>query len=454
MGILKKVEMPKPDQDLRIDRSHELYDFAKLYIPGGVSASARANAALGHPLYISRGDGAKIYDINGREYIDMCMSHGASLLGHNHPSIKAAVSQALELGIICAYETEYHSALAKRITEMVPCAEMVRFAGSGTETIMHALRLARTATGREKIIKFEGHFHGYSDDLNYSVAPPLNDDGPNANLLPYPQSAGMAKTLADNLIIVPFNDFETLEKAFAEHGQDVAALIMEPINYDAGCIIPKPGFIHHCRELCDQHDVLLFFDEVLTAFRLSTGGAQSYLNVIPDLCVLGKAFGGGMPISAIAGKREVMMHFRPEGESEHSGTYLSHLTTVLAAQAALEIFAKPDFYDNLNRIGDIFYPGFQEIIDSSGLPAQLQFSGPRFGIYFGVTQEVTNYREAAKQNHEMLLKFISGCIDRGIYFHISPHHGFSSAHTEEDINRTLEGIDGAMAEVKDTFSNG
>ena len=309
-------------------------------------------------------------------------------------------------------------------------------------------------TGREKIIKFEGHFHGYSDDLNYSVAPPLDKAGPEENPLPYPQSTGMAKHLTDNLIVVPFNDFAALENAFSEHGQEVAALIMEPINYDAGCIVPKLGFIQSCRDLCDQHAVLLFFDEVLTAFRMSNGGAQKYLNITPDLCVLGKAFGGGMPISAIAGKREVMMHFRPVGESEHSGTYLSHLTTVLAAQAALDIYAEPDFYDNLNRIGDKFYTGFQEIIDRSSLPAQLQYAGPRFGIYFGVTHEVTNYREAANQNHEMLLKFIAGCINRGVYFHVSPHHGFSSAHTEEDIDRSLEGIEGAMSEVKDAFPNG
>ena len=446
--------MPKLVQESQTDRSHNLYNFAKLYLPGGVSASARANRALGHPLYIAHGDGAKIYDINGREYIDVCMSHGASLIGHNHPLIKAAVTRALELGIICAYETEYHSALAKHITEMVPCAEMVRFAGSGTETIIHALRLTRTAPRREKVIKFEGHFHGYSDDLNYSVTPPLNEMDTTQDLLPYPQSTGMAKTLADKLIVVPFNDFDALEKVFIEQGQEIATLIMEPINYDAGCIIPKPGFLQHCRDLCDKHNVLLFFDEVLTAFRLSAGGAQSYLNVLPDLCVLGKAFGGGMPISAIAGKREVMMHFRPEGESEHSGTYLSHLTTVLAAQKALEIYSEPNFYDRLTRTGNKFYTGFQQIINRSGLSVRLQYAGPRFGIYFGITNEVTNYREAARQNQEMLLTFIKGCIKRGIYFHVSPHHGFSSAHTDSDLDRSLHGIEGAITDVKETFSKG
>lgn len=434
-----------------MDSAKKLYDVARCYLPGGVSASARANKAIGHPFYVSRGDGSRVYDLDGREYIDMCMSHGASLLGHNHPKIKAAVAQALELGTICSYETEYHSALAKRITELVPCAEMVRFAGSGTETIMHALRLVRTVTGREKIIKFEGHFHGYSDAVNYSVAPPVDKAGPPANPGPYPQSSGMPSILKDLVIVVPFNDPVALEAAFAKHGHEAATLIMEPVNYDSGCIIPQSGFVQLCRDLCNRYGVLLFFDEVLTAFRMAAGGAQEYLGVVPDLCVLGKAFGAGMPISAIAGKREIMMQLRPEGQSECSGTYLAHLTAVLAALAALDEYSKPGFYERLDSIGQRFYSGFQEIIDRSGVPMRLQYVGPRFGMYFGIKDEVTNYREAAQQNHAMLLKFIAACIDRGVYFHVSPHHGFSSAHTEADIDRALEAIEGAMSDVKQAF---
>lgn len=419
----------------------ELYEFARNYLPGGVCASARTNAALGHPVYISRGDGPYIYDLEGHQYIDLSVSHGASLLGHNHPKISAAVSKALEMGIICSYETPYHSTLAKKISEVVPCAEMVRFAGTGTETIMHGLRLARAATGREKVIKFEGHFHGYSDNLFFSSAPPADQAGPPDHPIAYPQSAGMPCQSGKDIIIVPFNNPDALEKAFTEHGHETATLILEPVNYDSGCIIPQPGFLHLCRELCDQYGVLLFFDEVLTAFRVALGGAQELFGVTPDLCVMGKAIGAGMPISALAGKREIMLHLRPEGESEMSGTYLGHLTGVMSALAALEEYSKKDFYPHLDAIGQQFYSGFQSIIDNSNVPVLLQYIGPRFGLYFGLTEEVTNYRQAALQDRQLLLRFIEGCMERGVYFHVSPHHGFSAAHTEADVMRALDVID-------------
>jgi len=310
---------------------------------------------------------------------------------------------------------------------------------------------SRTVTGREKIIKFEGHFHGYSDYVYYSTAPPLGKAGPSAMPIPYPQSSGIPANLKDLVVVVPFNDPIALEAAFAKHGHEAATLIMEPINYDSGCIIPRPGFVQLCQDLCDRYGVLLLFDEVLTAFRMAPGGAQDYLGVVPDLCVLGKALGAGMPISAIAGRRKIMMHLRPEGESEHSGTYVAHLTTVLAALAALEEYSQPGFYEHLDAAGQRFYTGFQKIIDRSGVPVQLQYVGPRFGMYFRVRSEVTDYRQAAAQDKEMLYKFIAACIDRGVYFHVSPHHGFSSAHTDADINGALEAIERAMSDVKQAF---
>lgn len=424
-----------------------LYEEAQRYLVGGVCATARANSALGHPLYVARGDGARIVDVEGREYIDLCMSHGASLLGHNHPRIKAAVAQALDLGIICSCETEHHVALARRVTELVPCAELVRFAGSGTETVMHALRLARSATGRDKIIKFEGHFHGYADALNFSAAPPLDQAGPADAPLAYPESSGIPASVRGDIVIIPFNDEAALEATFATHGREAAALLLEPINYDQGCILPKPGFLQHCRELCDRHGVILFFDEVLTAFRVAPGGAQQYLGVTPDLCVLGKAFGGGTPISAVAGKREIMQHLRPLGRSEMSGTYLAHLTTVLAALAALEEYSRPGFYDRLNAVGEHFYTGFQEIIDGRGVPLRLQHVGPRFGLYFGIRDEVTNYRQAARKDRVLEHAFIAGCYRRGVYFAVSPHHGFSAAHTQADMDRVLNAIDETLEEI-------
>lgn len=425
-----------------------LYQSAQQVLPGGVSASARANRAIGHPFYVRNGDGPYIYDLEGRQYVDLCMSHGASLLGHNHPKIKAAVQHALELGVICSYETEYQVALARKITEMVPCAEMVRFAGSGTETIMHALRLARAVSGREKIIKFEGHFHGYSDDIYFSSATPLEQAGPDRHPVVFPQSAGIPAGNAERVIVVPFNEPHALLAAFEAHAEEAAALILEPVNYDSGCILPQPGFLQLCRELCDRFGVLLFFDEVLTAFRTAPGGAQQAFGVTPDLAVLGKALGGGMPISAIAGSRSVMQGLRPSGQSEHSGTYLAHLTAVLGALAALEEYSRPDFYTHLDELGRRFYSDLETIIARSGVPARLQYSGARFGIFFGITGEVTNYRQAACQNLALFDRFAAGCIRRGVYVHVSPHHGFSAAHSERDLDQALTAIEASFRELK------
>ena len=424
------------------------FQVASQVLPGGVCASARANAAIGHPFYVSRGDGAYLYDLQGRQYIDMCTSHGASLLGHNHPAIKAAVGTALDLGILCACETVHQSRLAQRVGELVPCAEMVRFAGSGTETVMHGLRLARCATGRDKFIKFEGHFHGYADALNFSVMPPLDQAGPAHEPLPYAESGGVPATTRDDVIVLPFNDPPALAAAFAAHGDQVAALLMEPVNYDQGCIEPLPGFAQLCRELCQRHGALLFFDEVLTAFRMAPGGAQQYLGVTPDLCVLGKAFGAGMPISALAGRRSVMRHLKPLGESQMSGTYLAHLTGVLAAQAALTVYGSPGFYDRLDALCAPFYRDFQALIERSGVTLRLQFLGPRFGLYFGVRDPVTNYRQAALKDHAAEQVFIRACFEQGVYFQPAAHHGFSAVHGARDMARVLLAIEGALAEVR------
>lgn len=431
-----------------MDQAEKLYEFAQQVLPGGVCASARYNAAIERPFFISRGSGAYVYDLDGKEYVDMCMSHGASLLGHNPARLRDAVIKALDMGIICAYETEYHSLLAKKLSEIIPCAEMSRFSGSGTETLMHAIRLARTATGRQKILKIEGHFHGYADELNFSWAPPLDQAGPADAPVAYPQSSGIPPSLADDIIVVPFNEPELLEWAFTQHHEEIAVLVLEPINYDAGCLLPEEGYIQKCRQLCDEFGVILFFDEVLTAFRVALGGAQEYFKVTPDLCVLGKAFGAGMPISAISGKREIMSHMRPLGTSEHSGTYLAHLTAVLAALAALEEYGQPGFYERLNATSERFYSAFQQLIDQSGLPIRLQYAGPRFGMHFGIDYPLRRYRDTVARNTSMEKTFVRGCIDRGVYFHWALHHGFSSAHTENDLDRVLDVIQYALGDVQ------
>jgi glutamate-1-semialdehyde 2,1-aminomutase len=431
-----------------MSRAETLFASASRYLPGGVCASARANAALERPFFVSRGDGALLYDLDGRPYIDMCTSHGASLLGHNHAGIKAAVQSALELGILCANETGQATQLAKRISELVPCAQMVRFAGSGTETVMHGLRLARSATGRNRFIKFEGHFHGYADALNFSVMPPLDQAGPAGAPWPYPESSGMPQDAGRDVVVVPFNDPAALEAAFAAHGDTIAALLMEPVNYDQGCIEPLPGFARLCRRLCDRHGALLFFDEVLTACRFAPGGAQQALGVTPDLCVLGKAIGGGMPISVLAGSRDVMCHLKPLGRSQMSGTYLAHPTAVAAALAALEAYTAPGYYERLDAVCRQFYAGFEQVIARSGVVLRMQALGPRFGLYFGVTAPVTNYRHAAAKDAASELLFIRGCFERGVFFQPSAHHGFSSAHTVEQLGQVLHVVEGALADVR------
>ncbi len=432
-----------PSPDLALAQ----FALASRYLPGGVCASARSNKAIGHPFFVSRGDGAYLYDLQERPYLDMSTSHGASLLGHNHPRLKAAVQQALDMGIVCSAETVHHARLAQRIVELVPCAEMVRFGGSGTETVMHGLRLARCVTGREKLIKFEGHFHGYSDALNYSVMPPLERAGPSRTPTPYAESDGVPRNTREHVIVVPFNDPDALEAAFTEHGHTVAALLLEPINYDQGCVMPQPGFLELCRDLCDRHGSLLFFDEVLTAFRVALGGAQQLLGVTPDLCVLGKAFGAGMPISALAGRRAVMAHLQPVGQSQMSGTYLAHPTAVLAATAALEAYAAPGFYDRLAETCAHFYAGFEEIIARSGVRVRLQYCGPRFGLYFGVGGQVDNYRQAAARDLAAELQFVRGCFDRGVYFQPAAHHGFSAVHGRADLDKALAAVAGALDDM-------
>ena len=444
--MLDANDQAEPDPALALALAQ--FALASRYLPGGVCASARRNAAIGHPFFVSRGAGAYLYDLQGRPYIDMSVSHGASLLGHGHPAVIAAVRQALDMGIVCSAETVHHAHLARRITELVPCAEMVRFGGSGTETVMHGLRLARCATGREKLIKFEGHFHGYADALNFSVMPPLDLAGPARTPTPYVESAGVPRNTSEHVIVLPFNDPAALQAAFLTHGNDVAALLMEPINYDQGCVMPQPGFLALCRQLCDRHGSVLFFDEVLTAFRTGPGGAQQHLGVTPDLCVLGKAFGAGMPISALAGKRAIMEHLQPLGASQMSGTYLAHLTAVLAALAALETYSSPGFYDRLDDLCQYFYRGFQAAIDRSGVVVRLQFAGPRFGLYFGVPGAVDNYRAAAARNAGAELCFIRACFARGVYFQPAAHHGFSAVHSRTDMDKVLSAIEAALSEVR------
>lgn len=427
---------------------HEaLYAIAQAVLPGGVSSSIRYNKALGRPFYVARGEGAYIYDLEGREYVDLLTSHGATILGHNHPGIRAAIEEALRCGIVCSLETPAQSRVAAALAEMVPCVDMVRFTCSGTEATMHAIRLAREYTGREKIIKFDGHFHGFHDYVmwNYggwSPAGAVEASGPAGAPRPVVRSGGIPAGIADYVLVLPPNDLEAVRRALWLHGHEIAAVILEPIHYNAGCIVPPKEYLHGLRELTREYGVVLIFDEILSAFRTGPGCAQAYFNVVPDLCTIGKCVAGGTPLSVFGGRREIMEHLRPLGNAEHSGTYNGHLIPIMAAEVCLREIRKPGFYDHLYALAGRLYDGMNAIFQRHGLPARCQGLGARFGLYFGFTEEVRTYRETEKQDTALGLRFFKGMAERGVYFCDGGgkpmHHGFSAAHTLADMDRVLQ----------------
>lgn len=430
-----------------MDLQAALFAEAQHYLVGGVCSSARMHPALGRPFYVSRGDGSKLYDLEGREYIDLCTSYGAALLGHNHPAVNAALLQGIKMGTICAYETPDHARLAKKVCEMVPCLELVRFTGSGTETTMHAIRAAREFTGKSVIVKFEGHFHGYHDALQFNWWPLVEQVPAGQPRPPVRESGGMPPGLEEHLLVLPFNDFAALE-VLEQRKDDLAAVILEPINYNSGCICPAPGYLEALRQITVEHGIVLIFDEILSGFRTGPDCAQGYYGVTPDLCTLGKCLGGGVPLSAFGGRRDIMECVTPLGRATHSGTYNGHLLAILAGLAALEAYSQPDFYPHLEALADRLYPGLQEVFDEAGVPARVQGLGARFYIYFGLDEEVTTYAQACRRDRELERRFWSAAIRQGVYFHAGLHYGFSAAHTLEDIERVLEACAAAAREVR------
>ena len=277
---------------------------------------------------------------------------------------------------------------------------------------MHCLRLARAFTGRSKILKIEGHFHGYHDQVMFSIGTPADQLASEAAPARYPGSAGIPPGLDQHLVLVPYNRTDLLERAFEQHGDELAALICEPVYYNAGCVLPKPDFLAAMRRLTQEHGALLVFDEVLSAFRMAPGGAQEYLQVTPDLCTLGKAVGGGFPLSVFGGRRDIMQHLMPEGTCQHSGTYNGHPVCVAAGLAAVTAYRQPGFYEHINAVAERLYAGLNALLARHQIPGRVQGLGARFGIYFGVTDEVHSYRDAVRHDREKMLQFVAAAIDQ------------------------------------------
>lgn len=433
---------------LALEKTRALYERARRVMPGGVNASARLDPALGHPMFFREGKGAYLYDVDGHRYIDYCISHGASLLGHGHPAIVEAVQKALEMGVLLACETEIQIEVAEQLLGMFPGAEMLRYTCSGTETTWHALRVARAYTGRWGVVKFEGHYHGVNDTVGYSHWPDLRIAGPPGGPRPVADSAGIPPANSDLITILPFNDVGALERCLRGKADELAAVILEPINYDSGGIRPMPEFLRALRELTQELGIVLIFDEVLSGFRLRAGAALGDTGITPDMTVLGKAVGGGMPISVFMGKREIMETCTPVGPAVHSGTYIAPPVLVMAIGAFLREVSKPGFYEHLTALGDRLYAGMREIFPRHGIEVWVQGVGSRFGLFFGLREEPRGYRDMAGQDMDTMGRFHLACLRRGIYLHhISPHHGYSSAHTLSDIEETLEVMDQAAGEI-------
>ncbi|NLV75273.1 MAG: aspartate aminotransferase family protein [Chloroflexi bacterium] len=428
--------------------SRALWERASRVMPGGVNASARYNAALGHALYFERGEGAYLYDRDGRRYIDLLTSHGASLLGHGHPAVVKAAEAALTRGILAAYETELQVRTAEKTLALFPGAEMMRYTCSGTETTWHALRIARAFTGKIGVVKFEGHYHGVNDTVGFSHWPKVAEAGAAESPVPVADSAGIPPYAADYLTVLPFNDAAALERTLREKADTLAALIMEPVNYDSCGICAQPEFLRLVRELTRELGIVLIFDEILSGFRVGPGGAMASTGIYPDMTCLGKAYGGGLPLSAILGTREIMMMCTPVGPALQSGTYNAPPLLVAGAEAFLDTIAAPDFYPHLNELAERLYGGMREVFARRGIRAWVQGVGARFGLLFGLEREPLNYRDIAAQDWEMARRFHLACLKRGVYIMFkSPHHGFSSAHTLADIDLTLDVMDDAAAEI-------
>ena len=428
-----------------MSRVVDQYKRACSSLAGGVSSSTRLNHALGHAMLFDRAAGCRLWDLDGNEYIDLCCSHGATLLGHGDARIREAVERTLDRGAACSYENELHAELAELLCETVPCLERVRFTGAGTEATMHCIRLARAFTGRTKLVRFEGNFHGYHDQVMWAAAGEPGQTEP--PLIPI--STGVTPGMDQHLIQIPYNRPDLLEQVFDRHGDEIAAVICEAVYYNAGCVLPTDEFAAAMRRLTTKHGALLIFDEILSAFRMGAGGAQEYLGVTPDLCTIGKAVGGGYPLSVFGGRAEIMRRLMPEGDCQHSGTYNGHCVSVAAAGAAVRAFREPDFYPHIQAISERLCTGISELFAKHRVPGRVQWLGARFGIYFGIPHEVRDYADAQKHDREMMLRFIAAAIANGVYFHDygggAVHHGFCGAMQESDVDEALSRLDAAIA---------
>jgi glutamate-1-semialdehyde 2,1-aminomutase len=410
-----------------------LFTEACKYIPGGVNSPVRAFRGVGgEPVFFARAKGARVWSADGREFIDYVGSWGPMILGHAHPDVIGAVQRTAEHGLSFGAPTEIETTVARKLIELVPSIELVRMCSSGTEATMSAIRLARGFTGRNKIVKFEGCYHGHSDSL-------LVKAGSGMLTLGVPTSPGVPPELAAHTITLSYNDAAQVRAAFAEIGAEIACVIVEPVAGNMNCIPPLPGFLEALREECTRHGAVLIFDEVMTGFRVAKGGAQALYGVRPDLTTLGKIVGGGMPVGAFGGRRDIMERIAPLGPVYQAGTLSGNPVAMAAGLATLEGLDAPGFHERLAASTDRLVNGLAQAAARAGIPLATNHVCGMFGFFFTSAKQVTSYAEATACDVERFKRFFHGMLEEGIYLAPSAFEaGFiSAAHTDADIDATV-----------------
>ncbi len=433
---------------MKIERSRELFAEAQRYIPGGVNSPVRAFRAVGgQPLFITRGKGSHLYDADGNEYIDYVLSWGPLILGHAHPRVVAALKEAVERGTSYGAPTELETELAKLIKEAMPAVEMVRFVNSGTEATMSALRLARAYTGRDKIMKFEGCYHGHADML-------LVQAGSGVSTLGLPDSPGVPRATVQDTLVAPFNHLETVRQLFAHHSGQIAAIIVEPVAGNMGVVPPRPGFLEGLREVTREEGALLIFDEVMTGFRVAYGGAQVLYGVTPDLTCLGKVIGGGLPVGAYGGRGEIMELVAPQGAMYQAGTLSGNPLAMTAGIETLKVLQDRRVYSEMERKSVALTEEIAQAAYEAGVPTFSTRVGTMFCLFF-TDQKVIDYTSAKSSGTARFGAYFQRMLEGGIYLAPSQFEaGFISlAHSDEDIERTVQAAKKALHATADQKSS-
>ncbi|HET8942055.1 MAG TPA: glutamate-1-semialdehyde 2,1-aminomutase [Rudaea sp.] len=422
--------------------NHELFQRALALMPGGVNSPVRAFKSVGgEPFFTERADGACLWDVEGKRYIDYVGSWGPMIAGHNHPRVRAAVENAARAGLSFGTPCPAEVRMAEVIGELVPSMQMLRMVNSGTEATMAAIRVARGFTGRTHIVKFEGCYHGHADAF-------LVKAGSGALTFGVPTSPGVPKALADLTLTLPYNDLDAARELLAAQGDSIACVIIEPVAGNMNCIPPREGYLQGLRDLCTQHGILLIFDEVMTGFRVALGGAQQLYGVVPDLTTFGKIIGGGMPVGAYGGKREIMQQVAPSGPIYQAGTLSGNPIAMAAGLAMLELIQVPGFYADIERKTALLTDGLRAIAIENGVAFSINRVGGMFGLFF-TAEKVETYAQATSCDVAAFNRFFHAMLDRGVYLAPSAFEaGFmSAAHSEQDIADTLDAARAAFREV-------